>query len=119
MPSKSLKMRSTGSSGTPTTPNTGVTHEALRRDGTPITSWDPTAPMPRRLDRVGVYYGFKSMNVHIHLLEALAELSKVDRRPIVKERLREVFDIVSNRIAVEPGALNLYLTPDWRAIPGT
>jgi mannobiose 2-epimerase len=95
----------------------GGYYEALRRDGTPITSWDPDAPMPRRLDRVGVYYGFKSMNVHIHLLEALAELSKVDRRPLVKERLREVYDLVSNRIAVEPGALNLYLTPDWRAIP--
>jgi cellobiose epimerase len=91
--------------------------EALRRDGTPITSWPENALMPMRLDRLGVYYGFKSMNVHIHLLEALAELVKVDARPIVKERLREVFDLVSNRIAVEPGALNLYLMPDWRAIP--
>jgi cellobiose epimerase len=98
-------------------PKHGGYYEALRRDGTPITSWDPTAPLAKRLDRVGVYYGFKSMNVHIHLLEAFTELSKVDSRPIVKERLREVFDIVSQRIAVEPGALNLYLTPDWRAIP--
>jgi mannobiose 2-epimerase len=91
--------------------------EAIRRDGTPILSWEPDAPTARRLDRLGVYYGFKSMNAHIHLLEALAELSKVDKRPLVNERLREVFAIVRDRIAVEPGALNLYMTPDWRAIP--
>jgi mannobiose 2-epimerase len=91
--------------------------EAIRRDGTPILGWAPDAPLARRVDRMGVYYGFKSMNAHIHLLEALTELYKVDQRPIVKERLGEVFAIVRDRIAVEPGALNLYLTPDWRAIP--
>jgi mannobiose 2-epimerase len=41
----------------------------------------------------------------------------VDRRPIVKERLGELLDVVRDKIAVEPGALNLYLTRDWRAIP--
>jgi mannobiose 2-epimerase len=91
--------------------------EALNRDGTPITHWDENAPLARRTDRLGIYYGFKTMNSHIHMLEALAELSRVDTRPVVKERLREVFHIVRDRIAVEPGALNLYLTRDWRAIP--
>ena len=38
----------------------------------PIVTWDEHAPIARRGDRVGVYYGFKTMNVHIHLLEALA-----------------------------------------------
>ncbi len=91
--------------------------EAIARDGTPIVSWKADAPLARRTDRLGVYYGFKSMNSHIHLLEALTELSRVDDRPIVRERLRETFQIVRDRIAVEPGALNLYLTRDWRAIP--
>jgi mannobiose 2-epimerase len=92
--------------------------EALRRDGTPILARnDDGAPIARRADRVGVYYGFKTMNVHIHLLEAVAALSQVDPRPVVKERLRELLAIVRDRIAVDPGALNLYLTPDWRAIP--
>jgi cellobiose epimerase len=44
-------------------------------------------------------------------------LSRVDARPVVKERLRELLTIVRDKIAVEPGALNLYLTRDWRAIP--
>jgi len=91
--------------------------EAIRRDGTPILSWNPEAPIPQRLDRVGVYYGYKSMNAHIHLLEALTALYRIDDRAIVKERLDEVLRIVRDRIAVEPGALNLYLTVDWRAIP--
>ena len=91
--------------------------EALKRDGTPILTWDEHAPISRRTDRLGVYYGFKTMNSHIHMLEALAELSRVDPRPVVKERLREVFLLVRDKIAVEPGALNLYLTRDWRAIP--
>ena len=51
----------------------------------------PMLPIARRTDRLGVYYGFKSMNSHIHLLEALTELSRVDDRPIVRERLRETF----------------------------
>jgi cellobiose epimerase len=91
--------------------------EAIRRDGMPILDWKPNAPMHERVDRLGVYYGYKSMNSHIHLLEALTELKKIDDRPVVKERLLELFLIVRDRIAVEPGALNLYLTRDWRAIP--
>jgi mannobiose 2-epimerase len=91
--------------------------EAIRRDGTPILRWDEDAPIAKRTDRLGVYYGFKSMNSHIHLLEAIAAFSRVDRAPLVKERLREMHAIVRDRIAVEPGALNLYLTRDWQAIP--
>ena len=54
---------------------------------------------------MGVYYGFKSMNSHIHLLEAVTEFAKIDDRPIVQERLLELLEIVRDRIAVEPGAL--------------
>jgi mannobiose 2-epimerase len=91
--------------------------EALTRDGKPILKWDASAPMGKRTDRLGVYYGFKSMNSHIHLLEALAAFSKVEKTPIVTERLLETHRIVRDRFAVEPGALNLFLTPDWRATP--
>ena len=91
--------------------------EAIRRDGTKVLAWQAGAPLWQRSDRLGVYYGFKSMNSHIHLLEALTELARVDDRPIVRDRLRETFLIVRDRIAVEPGALNLYLTPDWAQSP--
>lgn len=91
--------------------------EAIRRDGTPIVRWDEGSPIAKRTDRLGVYYGFKSMNAHIHLLEAIAEFSRVEKTPLVEGRLHEMLAIVRDRIAVEPGALNLYLTGDWRAIP--
>jgi mannobiose 2-epimerase len=91
--------------------------EALTREGKPILTRDETRPLGERLDRLGIYYGFKTMNVHIHLLEAFAELARVDRRPIVRTRLEETFQIVRDRIAVEPGALNLYFTLDWRPAP--
>ncbi len=92
----------------------GGYHEAFRRDGTPILTYPPDAPIHRRTDRLGVYYGFKSMNSHIHLLEALAEFYRVEPIAAVRERLEEVFTLVRDRIAVAPGALNLYFTRDWR-----
>ena len=57
------------------------------------------------------------MNAHIHLLEAVAALAKVDDRPIVRTRLEELLEIVRDRIAVSPGALNLYFNRDWRPMP--
>ena len=74
-------MHSTGWSNTPTIREHGGYFEAISRDGTPILSWDADAPVARRTDRLGVYYGFKSMNSHIHLLEALTELCEGRRSP--------------------------------------
>jgi len=91
--------------------------EALTREGRPIRSYDDASPISRRTDRLGVYYGFKSMNAHIHLLEALAAFYRVERTERVKARLEETLAVVCDKIAVEPGALNLYLTRDWRAVP--
>jgi mannobiose 2-epimerase len=91
--------------------------EAITREGKPILSWDESKPTWGRADRLGVYYGFKSMNSHIHLLEALAAFYRVEKTPAVEARLKEVLAIVRDKIAVEPGALNLYLTRDWRPAP--
>lgn len=91
--------------------------EALTRDGTPILSWPEGAPVAKRGDRLGVYYGFKSMNSHIHLLEAVAEFSKIEKSALVMRRLGELLAIVRDRIAAEPGALNLYLARDWKPAP--
>ena len=98
-------------------PKAGGYFEAITRDGRPILAWDESAPIGRRTDRLGVYYGFKTMNSHIHLLEAIAEFSKVEKTPLVKQRLEEILALVRDRIAAEPGALNLYLTLDWQATP--
>ena len=91
--------------------------EAIARDGRPIVDWDESSPVGRRTDRLGIYYGFKTMNSHIHLLEGLAEFYRVEKTPLVKTRLEETLAIVRDKVAVEPGALNLYLTRDWQATP--
>lgn len=71
----------------------------------------------RTFDGIGTLLGFKSMNSHIHLLEAFAELYRVWPDARLRERLEEVLALVRDRIAVEPGCLNLFFTPDWRAVP--
>ncbi len=94
--------------------------EAYHRDGTPILSVPPDnangRARPTR-DLLGTPYGFKSMNSHIHILEALTELYRAWPDPQVRDRLLSIFLVVRDKIAVEPGCLNLYFTPDWRAVP--
>ena len=68
-------------------------------------------------DPLGVPYGWKSMNSHIHLLEAFAALYEVWPDTFVKIRLQEVFEIVRDRIVVAPGAQGLFFTQDWRPLP--
>lgn len=92
----------------------GGYYEALSRAGNPIlTPTDKAVPS----DAIGTHYGYKSMNSHIHLLEAFTALYSVWRDPAVKRRLEELFLIVRDKIAVAPGCLNLYFTPDWKPIP--
>jgi mannobiose 2-epimerase len=89
--------------------------ETLARDGTPVT---PHAPNGQVEEGPIGPVGYKSMNAHIHLLEALTELYHVWPDPTLRARLEEVLAIVRDKICVEPGAMNLYFTSDWRAIPG-
>lgn len=93
--------------------NGGYT-EAFSRDNKPIRA----SVVAGQNDLIGTPYGYKSMNTHIHLLEAFTSLYEIDKSPAVKKRLEETFLIVRDKVAVEPGCLNLYLTPDWRAVPG-
>jgi cellobiose epimerase len=91
----------------------GGYHEALTREGKPIL----TPPTPRSKDYIGTAYGYKSMNTHIHLLEAFGELYTVWKDPLLRKRLEEVFHVVRDKVYVEPGCLNLFFTPEWRPVP--
>ncbi len=88
--------------------------EALTREGRPIMQ--PYSP-DQLSDFIGTRYGYKSMNTHIHLLEAYGALYEVAPSARLKMRLNELFDLVRDKITVEPGALNQYFTPDWRPVP--
>ena len=95
-------------------PVNGGYFEILTREGKPVIPSVPDgqiAPGP-----VGPI-NYKSMNTHIHLLEAFTELYRVWPDPALRARLEEMLAIVLNKICVEPGVMNLYFTNEWKAIP--
>jgi mannobiose 2-epimerase len=91
--------------------------ESLTRDGKVLAAKPETGRVELVLN-AGFPIGYKSMNTHIHLLESFAELYRVWPDAHLRRRLEELLAIVRDRICVEPGAMNLYFTNAWRAIPG-
>ncbi|MCX5655060.1 MAG: AGE family epimerase/isomerase [Planctomycetota bacterium] len=91
--------------------------EAFARYGTPIVAPRQDVSPPRWRDGLGTPYGYKSMNTHIHLLEALTALYRVLPEERVRVRLEELLALVRDKIAVAPGCLNYYFTADWRPAP--
>ncbi len=93
----------------------GGYYEALTRQGIPLLS---APPQQEPKDAIGTRYGYKSMNTHIHLLEALSALSDEWKDKTLHARLTEVFHLVRDTIVVSPpGAMNLFFRPDWKPIP--
>ncbi len=86
--------------------------EALTAEGEPILT-----SANRATDAIGTRYGLKSMNTHIHLLESFTGLHEVLPDPVLHRRLEELFQIVRDRIVVEPGCQHLYFNLDWHPVP--
>ena len=89
--------------------------EWLARDGTPIVPHLPNGTVAT--NPIGPI-NYKSMNTHIHLLEAFTQLYEVWPDATLRARLEELLAIVREKICVEPGAMNLYFTNAWQPIPG-
>src|SRR6266542_1511328 len=90
--------------------------EWLTRDGQ-IVRAKPASASVEAIPLAGFPVGYKSMNTHIHLLESFTELYEVWKDETLRRRIVELLEIIRDKICVEPGAMNLYFTPDWRAIP--
>jgi mannobiose 2-epimerase len=89
--------------------------ETLQRDGTPVA---PSAENGKvQTGPIGPV-NYKSMNTHIHLLEAFTELYRVWPDATLRARVEELLVMVRDKICVEPGVMNLYFTNEWKAIPG-
>jgi mannobiose 2-epimerase len=95
-------------------PQNGGYFEWLARDGTPIVPHVPNGTVAT--NAIGPI-NYKSMNTHIHLLEAFTQLYEVWPDPTLRLRLEELLTIVRDKICVEPGVMNLYLTNQWQPIP--
>jgi mannobiose 2-epimerase len=96
--------------------NNGGYFELLTREGKPVQA-DANGMPPGDTAHGGFIPGYKSMNTHIHLLEAVSQLYEVWKDDLVRTRLQELLTIVRDKICVEPGVMNLYFTNDWRPIP--
>ena len=60
----------------------------------------------------------KTMNSHLHILEAYANLYQVWPDPALKEALVRLLDLTCTRIMGPDGHLQLYFRRDWSVLPG-
>jgi mannobiose 2-epimerase len=60
----------------------------------------------------------KTMNSHLHILEAYANLYQVWPDEGLKERVEALLDIIGTRVMDPSGHLQLYFTRDWSVLPG-
>jgi mannobiose 2-epimerase len=90
--------------------------EWLTRSGTPIQA-EPYAAVVTTIPPADFPVGYKSMNTHIHLLEAFTELLRVWPDPTLRSRVAELQHLVRDVITVQPGVMNLYFTNAWQAVP--
>jgi cellobiose epimerase len=55
----------------------------------------------------------KSMNNHLHILEAYTNLYRVRPNPVVAGRLRELISLFGSRMLTPSGHFNLFFDDDW------
>ena len=79
--------------------------------------FDPDSVSPAK-DAMYAPSAWLSMNVHIHVLEAWAELLKAAPDARVRERTRAVLALVRDRFVADPGNLHLFLNESGQPIPG-
>jgi mannobiose 2-epimerase len=81
--------------------------EHLARDGKPLSLTPTDEDFGQRFMVIG-RVGHKSMNAHIHILEALSALRRVWDDPLLVKRLEEMFLIVRDKIVMPGGHLNMF-----------
>ncbi len=87
--------------------------EHLTADGQAVAADVPAESPARGLPVIG-QVGFKSMNAHIHLLEALTALRRVWDDARLTARLQEVFEIVRDKIVLPGGHLNMFAARNFQ-----
>lgn len=68
-------------------------------------------------DPIGTPLGMKDANTTKDLVEALGQVASLSPDDLVIERLREMLDIMYERVIVPPGVCHIYFNPDWTPIP--
>jgi mannobiose 2-epimerase len=91
--------------------------EMLSREGKPLVTDSASGTVTMPPIPIGPE-NYKSMNTHIHLLEAWTQLYQVWPDATLRARLEEMLSIVRDKISVEPGVMNQFFTNAWQPIPG-
>ena len=88
---------------------------SIREDGRPL----PVVRTDRdsAVDSIEAPSHLRTMNDHIHLLEAYAELLRVWPDAELRRDTEELLAYVRDRLVVEPGCLYFALHPDGRPVP--
>ena len=60
----------------------------------------------------------KTMNSHLHLLEAYANLYRVWPDPDLRDAVIDLLDIICTKVMAPTGHLQLYFRRDWSVLPG-
>jgi mannobiose 2-epimerase len=93
----------------------GGYYEHLARDGKPLSLTPSDEDFSGRFMVIG-RVGHKSMNAHIHILEALSALRRVWNDPLLVRRLEEMFLIVRDKVVMPAGHLNMFADRDFTPI---
>jgi mannobiose 2-epimerase len=94
----------------------GGYHEFFTRDGIRLT--DRSSALGDR-DPLGTPVGHKSMNAHVHLLEAFTALYRLRPEPLLAARLTELLELVRDQMTAMPlGGMHQVFLPDWTPVPG-
>jgi mannobiose 2-epimerase len=89
------------------------------RAGRQITDPEAAAHSERPgRDPLGHSADLKDANVHSDVLEALTLLFEVWSEPIVRERLAEVYALLTERFATPRGSMFYLVYPDFTPVPG-
>jgi len=88
--------------------------EAFYRDGTQMLA--PPKDRPEVIKgKTRELLGCKSMNSHLHLMEAFIELYRVWKDPLLRDRLEELVVIMRDKVTTWPGAMRQFFRADWTA----
>jgi mannobiose 2-epimerase len=91
-------------------------NEFLTREGVPILT-TASSPLGRDRDCLGTRIGYKSMNTHIHLLEAFTALYEQWPDARLKARTMELLTLIRDKVVAPPGAMHQFFNPDWVPVP--
>lgn len=90
-------------------PENGGYIEALSRDFSPLEDMSLSAHDIN---------ADKTMNSHLHILEAYANLYQVWPDEGLKSAVEKLLDIIGTKVMAPSGHLQLYFTRDWKVMPG-